>query len=275
LNPTFKIESAETAAQNARLVLLAGPDTFSFIISGAENNFISLQSYHLPAETNADMAAARLKEIISSQDVLRQDFEKVVVIYCFPAALIVPGQFAAENNKKEMLELIFGDQHDALIKKDTDAVQNRQVVYSTDKQTASVFNYIFPTHTDKHLYSLLPGIAGLHSNGLYCIFFNSSFTVLLLKEGKLQVVQTYSYKSPEDVVYYLLHVCESFDAEVNNTTVYLNGMISLDSRLYSEISKYFLEIDFGSLPGTITYPEGIHEYPAHFFSYLVALSQCV
>jgi Protein of unknown function (DUF3822) len=275
LNPTFKIESAETEAENTKLVLLPGPDTFSFIISGAENNFLSLQSYQLPAETNADIAAARLKEIISSQDVLRQNFERVVVIYCFPSALIVPDEFAAENNKKEMLELIFGDQHDSLIKTDTDTVQNRQVVYSTDKQTASVINYIFPVHTDKHLYSLLPGIADLHTNELYCIFFNNSFTVLLLKEGKLQLVQTYCYKSPEDVVYYLLHLCESFDVEVNTVTVHLNGMISRDSSLYNEISKYFLEIKFGSLPSGGTYPEAIHEYPDHFFSYLFALLQCV
>ena len=98
---------------------------------------------------------------------------------------------------------------------------------------------------------------------------------MLLKDGKLQVVQTYLYKSPEDVAYYLLHICESFDADVNNITVVLNGMIGQDSRLYNEICKYFLDIRFGSLPEGIAYPEAVNEYPAHYFSHLFAIAQCV
>ena len=98
---------------------------------------------------------------------------------------------------------------------------------------------------------------------------------MLLKEGKLQAIQTYPYKSPEDVAYYLLHLCESFEVVVNDTTVHLNGMISEDSNLYNEISKYFLNIQFESLPAGITYPEAMNEYPAHYFSHLFAIAPCV
>ena len=98
---------------------------------------------------------------------------------------------------------------------------------------------------------------------------------MLLKNGRLQAIQTYQYKSPEDVAYYLLHLCESFDVVLNDSTVHLNGMITKNSTLYNEISKYFLNIQFEPLPAGITYPEAMSEYPAHYFSHLFAISPCV
>ena len=250
-------------------------DAISFIISDNNNNCVELQSYHFPAETSFNSAGKQLKDIILSQHLLKEDFEKIVIIYGYPTAIIVPGQFAAESNSKEMLELIFGDQSDALIKTDSDLTQNRHTVYTVPKQTGSVIEYIFAGHTPKHLFNLLPVIFGLGGNELYCIFNNNHFTAMLLKDSKLQAIQTYQYKVPEDVAYYLLQLCESFDVAVNDTAVHLNGMISEQSNLYNEINRYFLNIRFESLPGDITYPEALSEYPAHYFSHLFAVAQCV
>ncbi len=249
-------------------------DTVSFIILNRENNCIALQSYHLAAETNFENTAAQLKQIVSSQDLFKEDFEKVIIIYAWPTAIIAPGKFVTEDSKKQMLNLVFGDQHDALIKTDVDAVTDRHTIYTVPKQIESVITYLFSSHTSKHLYSLLPAITDLNGNELYCIFCNNNFTAMLLKGGKLQAIQTYQYKSPEDVAYYLLHLCESFEVEVNDTTVHLNGMISEQSNLYNEISKYFLNLQFESLPAGINYPETMNEYPSHYFSHLFAVAQC-
>lgn len=275
MNPTFKIESSEAAVTKAELLFMISLDAVSFIILDGENNCIALHSYHLPSETTYETTAAQLKQIVSSQDLLKEDFENITIIYAYPTAIIAPGNLVTENSKKQMLDLVFGDQHDALIKTDVDTISNRHTIYTVPKQTESVITYLFSSHTSKHLYSLLPGIPGLTGNELYCIFFNNNFTAMLLKAGRLQAIQTYQYKSPEDVAYYLLHVCESFDVEVNDTTVHLNGMISESSSLYNEINKYFLNLQFEPLPAGISYPETMSEYPAHYFSHLFAAAQCV
>jgi Protein of unknown function (DUF3822) len=254
---------------------MVSPDAISFMILDVDNNCIALQSYHLPVETSLEATAVLLKETISSQDLFIAAFEKVTIVYAYPTAVIVPGQFAADNTKKEMLDLVFGEQNDALIKTDADAVQDRHTIYTVPKQVESVMTYLFSSHLSKHLYSLLPAVPNLPGNELYCIFCNNNFTVMLLKDGKLQAIQTYQYKSPEDVAYYLLHVCESFDVAVNDVNVHLNGMITKNSNLYNGISKYFLNLQFESLPAGITYPEAMGEYPAHYFSHLFAIAPCV
>ncbi len=254
---------------------MAGQDAVSFIILDGDNDCIALQSYHLAAETNIETTAAQLKDIVLSQDLFKEDFENIIIIYAYPTAIIAPGQFATENIKKEMLDLVFGEQHDALIKTDVDATRDRHTIYTVPKQVDSVMTYLFSSHISKHLYSLLPAMKGFTGNELNCIFCNNNFIAMLLKDGKLQAIQTYQYKSPEDAVYYLLHLCESFDVVVNDTNVHLNGMISEQSNLYNEISKYFLNLQFESLPAGITYPEAMSEYPAHYFSHLFAIAPCV
>ena len=275
MNPTFKIESSATTGRKTKIVFLLAMDTVSFIVFGENNKCLSLYSYHLAAETSAGTAAAPLKEIILSQHLPAADVDEIVFIFGYPTALIVPNGFAVETSGKEMLELIFGDQSDSFIKTDICPDQNRQTVYAVPQQIKAVTDYIFPSHITRHLYSLLPEIPSIAVNELYCIFYNSTFTAMLVKENKLQAIQTYQYKSPEDVVYYMLQLCESFEASVNDTNVHLNGMISEASNLYNGISKYFLNLQFEALPAGIDYPETINEYPAHYFSHLFAAAQCV
>jgi hypothetical protein len=275
LNPTFKIHSTETATGNTELVLLVSLDSISFIISDAANKCIALYSYQLTPDAGFDYTASQIKKVVLSQDLLNNGFEKITIVYAFPTAIIVPEQFSSDQAKKEMLDLVFGDQNDALVRTDIDTVQNRHIVYTVPNQVASVIDYLFSSHKAKHLYSLLTVINGLNGNDIYCIFWNNYFTAMLVKAGKLQAIQTYQYKSPDDVAYYLLHLCESFEVAVNDTTLHLNGMVGENSNLYNELSKYFLHLQFESLPPVFTYPEAMKEYPAHYFSHLFALASCV
>ena len=95
---------------------------------------------------------------------------------------------------------------------------------------------------------------------------------MLVINGELQILQSYRYKTPEDVVFHILNVCENF--EVKDVGLQLFGMIEKDSALFRELHKYFLNIHFGVLPGNCNYAEGIKEFPAHYFSHLFSLAPC-
>ena len=90
-----------------------------------------------------------------------------------------------------------------------------------------------------------------------------------------QVIQKFEYKTPEDVAYNLLNVCNSFESAVDETTLHISGLLDKVSTLYAEIYKFFRNIQFGKLPEGYTYNDEIKKYPSHFFSHLFALSSCV
>jgi len=114
--------------------------------------------------------------------------------------------------------------------------------------------------------------AGIH---LFTGFYTSSITILLCRDGKLQVIQNFNYIHADDCVFHLLNVCKGFDVLPDSVTLHINGMIDEKSGLYAAIYKYFLNVEFDKLPESYTYTDAIKVHPPHFFSHLFDLASCV
>jgi hypothetical protein len=189
--------------------------------------------------------------------------------------MLVPKHFLNSANIKELLELQQGDVSDAYMRSDFNYKEDIQTIYAVPKQIDAVLSYLFSADISMHQYGLLPILSTFTQQHLYCIFGIGQFTALLIKEGKLQCIQSYSFKVPEDSSYFLLQLCESFEIPTDDVELLLNGMIDQKSSLYEELHNYFLQIKFGSLPDNFTYPEGINQYPSHYFSHLFQMIACV
>jgi hypothetical protein len=100
-------------------------------------------------------------------------------------------------------------------------------------------------------------------------------TVLLRKQGQLQLIQNFEFNTPEDVAYHVLNVCKNFEVDASATVVTVSGMIDANSNLYNGLYKYVASVKFYELPGNHNYAAAIKEHPAHYFSHLFALASCV
>ncbi|MFM7646146.1 MAG: DUF3822 family protein [Sphingomonadales bacterium] len=97
-----------------------------------------------------------------------------------------------------------------------------------------------------------------------------TFRVLLVKNNRLQLFQTYPYASPADVLYYLLSICEAQLVSPTDATLILTGLIEKDSALYRELWQYFKNLtlrEATSLP--VDFP-----FPAHYFTTINDLLLC-
>lgn len=99
----------------------------------------------------------------------------------------------------------------------------------------------------------------------------SDFFVLAARSGKLLVAQVYEYSVPEDVLYYLLRICREFSLSQEEVQLVLSGLVEKQSALYKELYQYFINLHFRDAEWLI---KGT-DYPAHFFTALNDLSQCV
>jgi hypothetical protein len=275
LSSTFKIGAIENVGSNARLLIEVGQQAISFLVIDNGNECVALYSHHYTPGSSMEKAGDVLKQLVADENILQEDFKSTTVIYSHPQSVMVPSDLLQETQKKEMLELVHGDISDAFIRTDFLFRQYTHNIYPVPKQVDAVVSYLFSSPVSTHLYSLLPDMFQSPGNHLHCIFSPASFTAMLVKEGKLQAIQTFSFKTPEDVAYYLLQICEAFETDINETLLHLNGMIDKSSNLYIELYKYFLNVEFASLPSQYSYPEEINNYPAHYFSHLFAAASCV
>jgi hypothetical protein len=106
-------------------------------------------------------------------------------------------------------------------------------------------------------------------------FRTDEFSVLVLNENQLQLLRSFSYSSPEDVLYYLLKICQQTGLSQQEVKIILSGLIEKDSTIFRELYKYFIHLEFEKLPGEISIAEELAECPQHYFSSICKLATCV
>lgn len=248
----------------------------SFVVLNTGNSFQAVVTYSFSSQLNELQVTEKVKEILQFDDLLQKPFAKTHIIWSYPESILVPPNLVNGNSNNEMLDLVYGDAQKGVIKSDFLYKHNLHNIYRIPETVRECVEAKFPYATQTHQYSLL--VNREMNNGedeLFVVFYTNSLTLMLCKEGRLQVVQNFAFSNPEDTAFHLLNVCKSFDIQPNKVMLHISGMIDEKSNLYAAIYKYFLHIEFDWLPVDYTYAEEIKDHPPHFFSHLFALALCV
>lgn len=96
-------------------------------------------------------------------------------------------------------------------------------------------------------------------------FYNSFIIVTVLKDGAFHLIQTFTYETPEDVLYYLLNITRQLELFSKTLRLQISGMIDLDFQLYRELIKYFKHVTVETLPASALI-KNISEHPVHYFT---------
>lgn len=275
MEPKFNIQLEGANTDNNALFVQLSFTAVSFVTIDEGNKITSLISYDFPAGINELTLVSFLKDIFTTDTLLEKTFRKIDIVFAFASALLVPYAFHNNTANKAMFELVYGDTQDNLLKSDLRFQHDLCNLYEVPRLVNSIVSTKFPTATFTHQYSILPDVIRAGGNHLYAIFGEYDVTAMLLKDGKIQIIQNFKYRAPEDVTYYLLGFCENFDLTINETILHLNGRIAKGSDLFKEIDTYFLQIEYATLPSAFQYADEIKHYPAHLFSHLFATASCV
>lgn len=217
---------------------------------------------------DAEHTVKELTEIFNK--LKERNCRKIVVSVAFSQALLIPATYGYNDS---LLNLIY----DLPFQKQfSDKVPEWQLVISYS-MPLPVFNLIevnFPSAEFFHAYTPVLKIYNgfVASNQIDIHFTPQHFRVAVKKEKQVLLLQTYSYKTPLDVVYFLLKICYEFKLHQSEVFVIIAGLIEQDSGLYNELHNYFLNLHFAQAPA-YSLPENDH--PHHYFTSLYNLAACV
>ena len=262
----------DTAAAN--LYVEAGPAAVSFVVLDDDKCFRAVVIYPFANGLSVNDYNEQLGEILDSESLLQNSFRKTTIIWSFKESIIVPNEWMNKVDKHELLNLVHGDLPAGEIRSDFLFKHSLHNLYRVPQVVlARISNkFLYAGHT--HQYSLLPEVTSMAGDKLLALFYNSQVNVLLCRNGRLQVMQQFTYTNAEDAAYHLLNVCSTFDVSTENVVLQLSGMIDEASALYAGLYKYFLQVEMLALPEGFGYTEAIRAQPAHFFSHLFATAAC-
>lgn len=127
-----------------------------------------------------------------------------------------------------------------------------------------------PAATFRHIQTrMIEHHKGIFPQGfLWVHFTDRNFIVICKKNHQLLLSQQYEFSTVEDVLFYLLKICDVFELKQEELELKLSGFIDKASKLYQQLYLYFLKIDWLQVDNPSVHPS----YPNHMFSILNAAS---
>jgi hypothetical protein len=253
------------AAESDTLLLELGPDYCCYAFLNHSQKAFGQISYISFDEMEMEHELVQVLELFRNRE-----FGKVIVCCAFTQALLVPQKyFVAEKPLTNIIYETTGQNR-------YDSINEWQMTnsYSLPSFVYDLLKKRFPEISFFHAYTpALKIYNGFVSADQVDIHFTlQHFRVLVKKDQQVQLAQTYSYKTPLDVVYFLLKICYEFNLDQSETYVVVSGLIDKDSALYNELHNYFLNLHFAQAP-SYSLPE--NEHPHYYFTSLYNLAACV
>ena len=266
MQPQFYIEADEKYnAGNGRLALQIGSNYFGYSVSDVlENKLLELGWYPL-----SQLRSQPLNIIVQNNPALHEKFDTIIIAFDFNTYTLLPTQFNNGDNNA-LMYLNGADQQDHII---TEAVgQELNLLYTVPY---SILNWCVKKFTGASYWHLqtarIKSVDHAVKDGIIAVSIGTKyFNVVVAKDSRLLLAQTYAYQSPADMLFYLLKICETFSLSQNNVQLQLCGLVDKDSSLYKTLYDYFLKISL--IAGNWIYPDTI--YPAHYFTTLYQVGLC-
>jgi len=242
-----------------------------FSITGFATQELQQLAYYTDDEVNESF----LLKLFAAHPELNGNFYRVSVCYDHPQSTLVPLKYYNHEKGTLLLKTMFGVNVTAIVF--SEAVTEWQLynIYAVPKEVHGWMSMKFASGKFWHQYSVsIKNIIAADEDGSLLVDLRKEdFTVLAAANSKLLIAQTFNYSTPEDVLYYLLKVCQQFGLSQREVHLGLSGLVDLQSALYKGLHQYFIHIEFRDAKWTIPISAN-NECPAHFFTSLNDLSGC-
>ena len=189
-----------------------------------------------------------IENLISENEILQQNFSDVSLIYSTAIYSLVPTILFDETKASEYLKFNSKILANDYIAHDVLETQGIVVVYVP---FMNINNFFFEKYGSFNYYHsvsvMLKAILEKEKYSLpkmYLHFQQNSFDCIVLKNGELQLCNTYGYKTAEDFIYYTLFCMEQLKLDPETLPVLLCGDIGKDDDTYKMAYTYIRNIEF-------------------------------
>ncbi len=198
--------------------------------------------------TTPEELLMELEELIANNEILQNNFIEVTVIYSTSIYSLIPTSLFDETKASEYLKF-----NSKILANDYIAhdVLDRQKIVVVYVPFMNINNYLFEKYGSFNYYHsvsiLLKTILEKEKYALpkmYLHFQPNSFDCIVLKHGKLQLCNTYNYKTAEDFIYYTLFCMEQLNLDPETLPVMLCGDIGKNDDTYKISYTYIRNIEF-------------------------------
>lgn len=214
-------------------------------------------------QNNGENFAETYRQVKLNSTILNNEYEDTFVIWENENCICIPNDYFSSSSAHLYLSNIVGDKLHAM--QMHDKVDDKIVAYKVSGDHLRLVEDHFPNAQQLHKYTTLVKSVNQSSHVrtfIKTVFYQNHFLLMAVEDGVLKLIQTFNYKTSEDVIYHILNTTVQLKMDAENTEVIVSGLIDLQSVLYRELYKYIHQLKVDTLPDNTA--SATHEYPEHY-----------
>lgn len=223
-------------------------DGLSFCILNCGNNeIVWYKKKNFPKEYNPVKILSQIELLYKMEKELQIPVSEVVLLFSNDLYSMVPKPYFIEEEASNYLKF-----NTKILKTDVvahDYLDQKELV-TVYIPYANITNYFFDKYGEfeyKHSISVLTDAVLAIDSGegttAYLNNFTDYFDLVVVKNNKLLLCNTFSYSTKEDFIYYLLFTAEQLELDPSEFELNLLGDISENSALYSIAYTYIKNVN--------------------------------
>ena len=210
-------------------------------------------------------------EIKEQSDLIALSFSSTTIYLNTPDALLVPLNNLSDATSNDFLSLVYGSVENSMIKQDIiHQTLSFATLYSVNNFLNTTLTSHFKHFNIQHTYTAILRAVferiNLPKIFLKLIVYHQHVIVVYVKDQQLQLTQSYSFNSSEDILYYLLGIIQQDGLTAIQTQIEISGLIDQQIGLYDYIKKSFGIVTFDDNTLLNTSNIGLDTYPTYTFT---------
>lgn len=272
MNPIVYIQAeSEAGPQPTTLLLTVGEHHFCFgLVDEMKKELYAYGYYELLLPD-----AAGLENFLESHPILTAGYTHRLLAIDAVESMPVPMEFFREEEMPRQLNTVYGPGGSSYILADPLPAMNLvQVCRLSQTMLQTVQRHLGQPTGRQMQIILLDKWPKEKDCAVRLEFRGKEFRVMAVRNSALQLIQSYQYSTPADVLYIVLKIFRELDISREEGSLILAGFIEKDSAVYRELYKYFIRLEFETLPEGFKTAAALQQYPDHYFSTLLKLAEC-
>ncbi len=262
-DPGFDINRIE----EYKLSIQVSLDGFSFsIINANQKKLLALASSPIELSSNRFLGR-RFKEWVLSNEILQKKYRDVRIIFHSENFTFIPSEYYDSGNLETTGNLVLGNSEGSIFAENYLPNASGNLIFPVSLNLSEELEQLFPGTKPLHPIVLLDNelqkLTDLKKSSMAIYFSKKNFSLILLSNDSLKVINSYNYANSSDVIYYALAAVKKLNLVPEKTAIFMAGEIIPKGEIHGSLKKFFSRDVF--LTPDIHYNSEIFKEPLHRF----------
>jgi hypothetical protein len=278
-NISIKDNTELLNSENNSLSILIHGDGFSYtLFNKSERRFCALVYEKIEDKSNF---IDQFVEFVKNESL--DKVNDVNIVIAEKKSTIVPDAFFDESRISELYFLNFPQEENKIIRYSKLEKCDNYIIFSLDRDLLQAIDAIFPKYkmfsqshsfVEKH-FTANKLSENPESQKVFINVFHDFFEVLVLEKSAIKFYNTYSYKTNNDLFYYIINVFEQLKISADSSSVVFSGFIETDNVTVLNLRKFVSQVYFESQNMEFKYYYRFQETAPHYFYNFLNIVACV